>query len=215
MTYIIRHSERLDFFDQDVWVRTERFRSNPKDPPITRRGVTIALDATIKVINNITDISEYQYIYSSPFSRCIDTAIIIANTIDLRTGHKVKLRIDYALREMSPIPLQTLLDDRMKFEGILNKYATHEELFDKSYSPRAIFNDTKRSAMNPLTELYRPLDTIENINLNDKKSIICTHGLNLASMHIKFPSDRITQISDTDQKTGKELASYCYTIRIN
>ena len=84
MTYIIRHSERLDFFDQDVWHQTERFRSNPKDPPITRRGMTIALDATLKIIDNISDIKEYQYIYSSPFSRCIDTSIIIANTIDIK-----------------------------------------------------------------------------------------------------------------------------------
>tara|TARA_B110000908_G_C10261947_1_gene460008 strand:- start:3173 stop:3820 length:648 start_codon:yes stop_codon:yes gene_type:complete len=215
MTYIIRHSERLDFFDQELWRRTERFISNNKDPPITRRGVTIALDATLKVISNINNIKEYQYIYSSPFSRCIDTAIIIANTIDLRTGHKVKLRVDYALREMSPIPLQTLLDDRMKLEGILNKYAIHDQLFDKSYNPRATFDDTKKSALNPLSEIYRPLDTIENINLIDKKSIICTHGLNLASMHIKFPSDRVDQISESDKKTGKDLSSYCYTIRIN
>jgi broad specificity phosphatase PhoE len=215
MTYIIRHSERLDFFDQEVWYRTERFRSNSKDPPITRRGVTIALDATLKIINSITNMKEYQYIYSSPFSRCIDTSIIIANTINLKTGYNVKIRVDYALREMSPIPLQTLLDDRMKMTGIMIKYAQHHQLFDTAYKPRASFDDTKKSSLNPMTEVYRPLDTIENINLNDKKSIVCTHGLNLASMLVKFPSERITQISETDQKRGKSLSSYCYTLCIN
>jgi hypothetical protein len=215
MTYIIRHSERLDYYDQNLWIKTDRYKSNPKDPPITKRGIKIASDATIKILEDIQNISEYKYIYCSPFSRCIDTAIVIATTIEILTSHKIIIRIEYSLRELYPLPLQSVMDEELKNDAIFIKYSKHLDIFDLLYKSLIGFNTMKDTTLNPLTEIYRPLDTIEKINLTDKKSIICTHGLNLASMYIKFPANRVIQISDTNEKKGRSLGSYCYTAKLN
>ncbi len=215
MTYIIRHSERLDYYDEKSWSRTERYKSNPKDPPITRRGIRIASDASLKILENIDNIRDYTYIYTSPFSRCVDTSIVIATTIMLRTNNQLKIRVEYGLRELYPVPLQSVMDELLKIDAIFIKYSEHMEIFDPLYIPMSTFEETKDTGLNPLNEFYRPLDTIDTIHINNKNSIICTHGLNIASMHIKFSTDRITQISDTSEKKGKNLSSYCYTARIN
>ena len=210
MTYIIRHSERLDYYNENIWKRSDRYKHNKKDPPITKRGVIIAKDATVRILSDINNnIRFYKYIYSSPFSRCIDTSIVIARSIEMKTKHKLLIRVEYSLRELYPIPLQTLMDEEMKTDCLFIRYHEHQDLFDKMYVPFIDFDECKDSCLNPLNEFYLPFDTIEKINKQDINSIICTHGLNLASLHIKFPTERITQISDSNEKKGRSLASYC------
>lgn len=217
MTYLIRHSERLDYYDENTWKRSDRYKDNKKDPPITKRGVIIAKDATLKILNDmcVGKIHLYKYIYSSPFSRCIDTSIVIARSIEMKTKHKPLIRIEYSLRELYPIPLQSLMDEQMKADCLFIKYHEHQDLFDKMYIPFVDFDECHNTCLNPLNEFYLPFDTIEKINKKDINSIICTHGLNLASLHIKFPTERITQISNSNEKKGRGLASYCYTCRLD
>ena len=130
------------------------------------------------------------------------------------TNRTLRIRINYDLRELSPIPCQRLMDDKMTIEGILERYQPHVQLFDTIYASPSSFDDTKRSSLNPLKEIYRPLDEIENISKNDKYSIICTHGLNIASINLKFSEERIDRLSTSNEVTGSSLGSYCYTLRI-
>ena len=219
MTYIVRHSERLDYANESAWLNTFRYRQNPKDSPITKRGITIAKDATKKIICNMKDFSKYKFIYTSPMSRCIDTSIVMATTINVVRTKKginpIKIRINYGLRELNPIPLQTILDEEMREGSIIQRYRNHMALFDSIYESDIKFEDVEVSSINPIVEVYRPLDTMENIVSEDKYSIICTHGLNLAALHFKFPMGRVRHIYGGDLCRGNTLSSYCYTVRFD
>lgn len=216
MTYIVRHSERLDYVSESAWTKTSRYKQNSKDPSITKRGITIANDAIKKIIVDMKDFSKYKFIYTSPMSRCIDTAIVMATTINIIKAKKsmnpIKIRINYGLRELNPIPFQTILDEEMMEECIIQRYRNHMALFDSIYESDIKFEDVQVSSLNPIVEVYRPLDQMESITLEDKYSIICTHGLNLAALHFKFPMGRIRHIYGGDLCKGNTLSSYCYSV---
>lgn len=219
MTYIVRHSERLDYANESAWQSASRYKQNPKDPPITKRGITIAKDATKKIICDMRDFSKYKFIYTSPMSRCIDTAIVMATTINVVRTKKginpIKIRINYGLRELNPIPLQTILDEEMREGSIIQRYRNHMALFDSIYESDIKFEDVEVSSINPIVEVYRPLDTMESIVSEDKYSIICTHGLNIAALHLKFPMGRVRHIYGGDLCRGNTLSSYCYSVRFD
>ena len=219
MTYIVRHSERIDYANERFWKQCARHRENSKDPPITRRGIKLASDATKKIVEDMRDMSKYSCIYTSPFSRCIDTSIVMATAINIIRERKklapLQVRIDYGLRELNPIPLQTLMDNDMTIGSIVMRYRNHVNLFDTFYESTNSFEDMRVSSLNPLNEIYRPLDAMEKIVSEDKYSIICTHGLNLATIHLKFPSERVHHIHGGDLCRGDTLSSYCYTLRFD
>ena len=164
-------------------------------------------------------ISKYSFIYTSPFARCIDTSIVMATALNIvreqRRLPPIHLRIDYGLREMSIIPLRTLMDDEMEIGAIVMRYRNHIPLLDTMYESDDTFEDVQVSSLNLLTEVYRPLDAIERIYTADKYSIICTHGLNLASIHLKFPTGRLKHINGGDLCRGNSLSSYCYSLRFD
>jgi len=219
MTYIIRHSERIDYADESFWKQTRRYTENSNDPTITKRGIKLASDATKKILNNMNgSLNKYSYIYSSPFARCIDTSIIIATYLNIirekRGISPIRIRIDYGLREFNPIPLRNLMDNEMSIGSIIMRYRNHVMLFDTFYESSDSFDDMKQSSLNPMNEVYRPLDAMEKIYNNDHHSIICTHGLNIAIICLKFPSDSIRHIHGGELCRGNTLSSYCYTLMV-
>jgi broad specificity phosphatase PhoE len=91
--YVVRHSERLDEVDLNTWLElAERERlsdSNIRnhndyinDPPITQNGKDIAREASLSLLryDNITDIN---VIYCSILRRCVETACIIAQQLQI------------------------------------------------------------------------------------------------------------------------------------
>jgi len=82
--WVVRHGIRQDNIDPN-WKKTAE---RPDDPPLAREGRLQAID-TGKFLSN----QDIQFIYSSPFLRCVQTAGLIANII------KVPIRVEYGLCE--------------------------------------------------------------------------------------------------------------------
>ena len=155
MIYLIRHSERLSQVDREAWEKTARYKVNNKDDSLTKNGKVIATTTMTNMCESgkITA-KNIEYIYSSPFSRCIETCLIFQKVIEKLLKIKVLIRVEYGLIEVSPnnnmyiknniIQLDNtieLLDDKLELENIYEKYGiTH---FDIDYQPYISYKKTK------------------------------------------------------------------------
>ena len=217
MTYVVRHSERVDYVTPNAWKKYKRYRENVKDPPITYRGISIAKKAILKILLDIKYNKQTipQYIYSSPFARCIDTALVMVNVIELYTGVSVKIRIEPGLREIHlPFIFSTeLMDPLMKTEFILKRYQTHFYRFDRDYIPLRSFKDMKNENINIFSEIYTPLNIIYTLHRR-QNSIICTHGWNLSALYKLNIKYRIYRFNKGKSLSGKSSGSYCACIKL-
>lgn len=75
MICFIRHSERLDSVDMQKWKKHERYNENEYDPVLSKNGKNIATNQLVKIMNDKYKGGHIDYIYSSPFSRCVETAL--------------------------------------------------------------------------------------------------------------------------------------------
>mgnify|MGYP006449016553 CR=1 FL=1 len=87
MIIYIRHSERLDSKNKLKWKRSKRYKENPEDTPITKEGIKIAEKKTNIILEKMKDID---YIYSSPLTRCIETALVIKKSIKKKLKKDIK-----------------------------------------------------------------------------------------------------------------------------
>ena len=217
MTYIIRHSERIDYAFPERWKKSVRYKENYKDPYITRKGIDIAKKATLKILLDMKcynyDIPKY--IYCSPFTRCLETAIVILNTIDLYTDKELLIRIEPGLREQytPSIIYKELMDNKMKTRNIINRFKNYKHRFDKTYTPILSYNDMKYNSLNPYTEIKRPLDVIHEL-YEKKDGLIVTHGLNILALYQFTPSDKLYRFNATEYLSGKDDLSYCSTVKL-
>jgi len=117
--WIIRHGERIDDVDAD-WVDTAEFIY---DPPLTERGHKQARLTGMKLLSESTNIS---FIFSSPFQRCISTALEISQII------QVPVLIEDGLSEVltrSVVSSQPALLWHKK-KDFLNSIRVNSELLD-------------------------------------------------------------------------------------
>lgn len=83
--YLQRHGERVGF-ESDEWTKSSRYQENPFDPPLTEKGHT-------EIQNNIKFMKGIEYIYSSPLTRCMESATEISNLLN------IPIRVEYGLVE--------------------------------------------------------------------------------------------------------------------
>lgn len=199
IVWFVRHSERLDFYNKYEWMGSPRFKENPYDPPLTKHGKKIAMNAAKAFIDN--DIDKIKYIYTSPFSRCVKTAIYIAKCIHKYIDKIIKIRIEYGLREIfyydySDFDIdgnkfigkykgQLLLDDCLLKNNIIEHYNKYIIYFDLFYDSISKFNNFNFTFNIPVTEQFnRAIHTYNQIlKNNDKGLIIVTHGMVLTGLH--------------------------------
>lgn len=84
--FVMRHGFKLSYESKDEWIHNTRYRENPFDTPLTHRGFEEAA-------SNAPLIFGINYIYTSPLTRCLQTAIEIAKE------KACKIRIEYGLLE--------------------------------------------------------------------------------------------------------------------
>jgi broad specificity phosphatase PhoE len=77
----IRHSERLDFVDMDNWKKNVKYKTNKHDTPLSQNGKNIAFEKIKDLIKKYEDCEIFDYIYSSPYDRCIQTSLEFQNYI--------------------------------------------------------------------------------------------------------------------------------------
>uniref|UniRef100_A0AC35F7C2 Phosphoglycerate mutase n=1 Tax=Panagrolaimus sp. PS1159 TaxID=55785 RepID=A0AC35F7C2_9BILA len=83
--WVVRHGERIDKVDPE-WIKTAP-RGAWDDPPLTEKGVNQAKEAGKRLRDE-----EIDYIFCSPFIRCLQTATAIVG--ELKENAKLKLFVE-------------------------------------------------------------------------------------------------------------------------
>ena len=97
--FICRHTDRLDKSkEKDYWFKGKRIKENPWDSPLSSTGIYNSKRMADKLMKK-TDMTTIKYLYSSPISRCMETAINIVEKVYKKTGHKIYIRVEYGLTE--------------------------------------------------------------------------------------------------------------------
>lgn len=203
MIYFIRHSERIDYVDPKKWKNSKRYQENENDPVLSSGGAKIATDQLEKLMNEKYDgHSKIDFIYSSPFARCIETSIAFRKYILKKYKKDVKIRIDFGLSPQIPgdwifwlfdkasenisfrggkfvAKSVKFLDDQMKLKNIYKKYDNNN--FDVEYESNLSFNDIndefgeKYSYQKSVNNRLEAVSKIVDILL-DGFSLVVTHG---------------------------------------
>ncbi len=229
--WIIRHLHRMDRDEPDHWRRNPRMLQNFLDTPLTNFGKDAAAKAGLEIVQNTPDIDLIEFIYSSPFTRCIETSIEIAKIINKKKRHTkkpCKIRIEYGLSETIPVQLDfikvldkeltidkfPLLDYEMSIDRIYTRYSSFIDISYKSlYKKSDIIAETLTNSADRIVKVmqYFEKNKFENF-------VICSHQIpvTLTSMYLyekNFPPAYMYKINPPikDNKTDmnpKRLTSY-------
>lgn len=98
---VMRHSERLDFADEDAWFQHPDSRIYPMDPPITSRGRSHA-KVQARLLREFLESNGagIDVIITSPYIRCVQTAVHVREVLACRKGGQVPLLIDTEVSEV-------------------------------------------------------------------------------------------------------------------
>ena len=190
MITLIRHSERLDRTDPIKWRKSKRFKENMYDTPITANGKIITKNAINKLFNS--NYKSIDYIYCSPLTRCIQTALIIRKELKKQFNKDIKIRIEYGLVENNfnePIIFdknkdkfiydsnskRKYLDSKLKINNLIKKYKNH---IDLNYNSIIKFNMVgfDRNEVDFINRSIEIFKNIKKLHHKDDNVLICTHG---------------------------------------
>jgi broad specificity phosphatase PhoE len=188
MIAYIRHSERLDHVDKKKWKNSKRYSENKYDTPITRNGIKIAKKSINKLLK--LGYNKINYLYSSPFSRCIETCLVLKKEIKDKLNKDIKIRIEYGLCEIKfnniifknnkfkYNKIEKYLDDELKLENIIKRYGNN---FDLKYKSKYKFEDIsfekeELSFFNRSINIYKKIKKLNGV-------IVCTHSKILLAIY--------------------------------
>lgn len=187
----IRHGHRLTMLPDNDWEKHPRYVENSRDDPLSNKGMMESFETGVK-LTKLININKYEYIYCSPFQRCINTAIQVMKGIMKKTEKKLKLRIEYGLQtlrikdmtatfENNKINLHYLdishnndvaIDKELHFTALVKKYGKYiDETYSSTVSEKKYYN--KLGSKKRIRYLIR---TIKNITQKDKHAIVVSHG---------------------------------------
>jgi hypothetical protein len=96
--FTVRHDLKLKSVDKSKWKANRRYKENFLDMPLAPIGFKNAKRSGLEFVNQhkngILDITKTNYVYSSPMTRCTDTAVEIIKVVKEKLNHELKLRID-------------------------------------------------------------------------------------------------------------------------
>ena len=99
----IRHGQRPGAQNDESirkdWESSERFKVNRFDEPLTDLGLEESYNTGKNLLKHIINPETFSYLYSSPWTRCIQTAIQIAKGFKDAVGKELKILIEYGLAE--------------------------------------------------------------------------------------------------------------------
>lgn len=174
--WIMRHGIRQDIIDPN-WTKTAK---NPDDPPLAQEGRLQAID-TGKFLSN----QDIQFIYSSPFLRCIQTAGLIANIM------KVPIRVEYGLCEA----LFTKWFSKMPDLSPITELKKEIEWVDDAYNSVVIPSFPENEAKDTWERCAR---TMQKILIDTAGNILLVgHGASVAGM--------VKALTGTDENANYSL----------
>lgn len=190
--YLVRHSVRQAAVDAKNWVESTRFTENIYDDPITSAGVELAKDKALKLLEEDLPVDTIDYIYCSPMTRCIETALVMSLTIEAKTGKKLPIRVEYGLRECDVYGFDSIelsdgaafakqkspFDNKLTRDAIIERFASETERFDCTYESMSKFDEFKTVRSSVADELNSAIKCAHDIvEANQGKNIfICLHA---------------------------------------
>jgi bisphosphoglycerate-dependent phosphoglycerate mutase len=198
MIYLLRHAERIDqskdLKEKESWNKSLRYKNNLYDIPLSLGGVTQAYLKIGKILKNFKE--DFDYIYSSPMTRCIQSALQFQKYIYDNFKKIVLVRIEYGLsihlfkeNEMfclgSNIKLQNDKFIVTKIFEFIDKYLERDKIykrygikrFDLTYkgiitreqiNSEQTYTDSISSRINTIKKIASMID-------KTKLTLICAH----------------------------------------
>ena len=188
--WILRHGHRRDY--EPGWHKHPRWKENFRDTPLSKYGFELAKKGALEFVKKSKAVKEkkIKFIYCSPYTRCIQTAIEMIKVVKKEIKYDIKLIIVYNLGESGwyaryqdfdvkdgKIQLnKELIDPKMKPDYLKNKY--------KSYIHKFIGSDIKDVTYDK--ELQTMLKTIISIENKEKKSFVIVGHLDTARIAYRY-----------------------------
>jgi len=207
--WVLRHGHRLDRDNKKKWENSKRFKENKNDTPLSEFGLKKATKSGEELIKKSKAIQkkEIKYIYCSPYTRCIQTAIQIIDVVKKKLNYDIKIIIVYNLGEGGNgrdtyifngnklnISLncqkEKIIDKKLKPESLKKKYS--------NYIYKTIGNNIKYEHWND--ERIRMANEIININKKEKNSYIIIGHLETAYLGYKYFNQKNINILDIKNK---------------
>ena len=144
MIYLLRHAERMDQSknaeEREAWVKSQRYKNNPYDIPLSLNGITQAYIGLNKVLKGFH--GEFDYIYCSPMTRCVQSALQFQKYIFEKFNKLVLIRVEFGLavhlfKEYEMFWLGTNIkfkDDKFivtKLFEFVDKYLDREKIYKR------------------------------------------------------------------------------------
>lgn len=99
MIYLLRHAERIDQSkdpkEKESWNKSLRYKTNLYDIPLSLYGITQAYNNIGKILKNFK--GDFDYIYCSPMTRCVQSALQFQKYILDKFNKMVLVRVEYGL----------------------------------------------------------------------------------------------------------------------
>ncbi len=198
MIYLLRHAERMDQSknteEKDAWFKSLRCKNNPYDIPLSLNGISQAYSGLNKILKGFQ--GNFDYIYCSPMTRCVQTALQFQKYIYDKFKKLVLIRVEFGLAvhlfkeyEMFWLGINIKFkDDKFivtKLFEFVDKYLDREKIY-KRYGIRrfdigykGIISREQINQDQTYTEsIGTRIDTIKKIAQSVDKSkltIICAH----------------------------------------
>jgi phosphohistidine phosphatase SixA len=200
----IRHGQRPgtqnDESIRKAWESSERFKVNHFDEPLTDLGMEESYNTGKNLSKFIINPETFAYLYSSPWTRCIQTAIQISKGFKDATAKELKIRIEYGLAENVNFGLPYLpkinngeiaedffpnyfykdLDGNIKYNPF-DIHLSHEshkinykEYLDMNHEP--LFGQSDINSCNEKKEFQMQIQTAKRIIDAPESSIVVSHG---------------------------------------
>ena len=198
MIYLLRHAERIDQSnhkkEKQNWINSLRYKTNPYDIPLSLFGVSQAYINFGKILKNYS--GGFNYIYTSPMTRCVQSALQFQKYIMDKFNVLPLIRIDYGLsvnlfkeNEMFNIgsnikligdkfivtKMFEFIDKNIDLDKIYKRYGSNR--FDTNYIS-LIDRNGVNNEQTYTDAINSRINTIKNIAKNSDKSkltIICAH----------------------------------------
>jgi hypothetical protein len=199
MIYLLRHAERIDqskdIKEKESWNKSLRYKNNLYDSPLSLHGINQAYINIGKIIPKNYK-GEFDYIYCSPMTRCIQSALQFQKYILDKFNILILIRLEYGLaihlfKENEIFWMSNnikLIEDKFivtKMFEFIDKYLDKEKIYKRYTNKRfdinynSFFSREQINKEQTYTEsLNSRINTIKQIaKLVDKSklTIICAH----------------------------------------
>lgn len=198
--WIVRHGERIDKVDKS-WMDNNVNKCH--DPPLTDKGKWQAKLSGRNIRRR--EPNEIKYIYTSPFTRCVETSLSMLKEIRKKYP-KCLIRIELGITEC--------VGDWMSWSKKLPKdiYPITNEMtlkyFDKVYPNcfdtkyKSYWKSIPHRECSQEQTIYRFYKTVKHILHQNTPIILCTHSFSVGQISLLFDKTIFKNlVKDTSNKT--------------